>query len=241
MDKTILITGASKGIGRAIALRLAKEGFSLVIHYCQDELGARQTLQAVQDMGTVARMLSFDQRQRTLCREILEADMACHGPYWGVILNGGVSQDNAFPAMLDEEWDGVVETNLGGLYNVLRPVVMPMVSARKGGRIVALSSVSGMVGNRGQVNYSAAKAGIIGAMKALALELAKRKITVNCVAPGLIKTAMTENLPQEEAIALVPMRRMGEAWEVAGAVAFLCSEEAGYITRQVLAVNGGLV
>jgi 3-oxoacyl-[acyl-carrier protein] reductase len=142
--------------------------------------------------------------------------------------------------MEDADWDLVVNTNLGGFYNVLRPTVMPMVSARKGGRIVTLSSVSGMIGNRGQVNYSASKAGIIGATKALAVELAKRQITVNCVAPGLIETRMTEQVPVDMVRNLVPMQRIGRPAEVAGVVAFLLSDEAGYITRQVIAVNGGL-
>jgi 3-oxoacyl-[acyl-carrier protein] reductase len=166
--------------------------------------------------------------------------MAVHGPYWGVVLNAGITRDNAFPAMEDADWDAVVNTNLGGFYNVLRPVVMPMVAARAGGRIVTLSSVSGIIGNRGQVNYSASKAGIIGATKALAVELAKRRITVNCVAPGIIETRMTEHLPVETVRNMIPMQRLGRADEVAGAVAFLMSEEAGYITRQVISVNGGL-
>jgi 3-oxoacyl-[acyl-carrier protein] reductase len=166
--------------------------------------------------------------------------MAAHGPYWGIILNAGIARDAAFPAMSGEEWDSVLDTDLGGFYNALRPAVMPMVSARKGGRIVTISSVSGIMGNRGQVNYSAAKAGIIGATKALALELAKRQITVNCVAPGFIETQMTEGLPTEEIVKLIPMRRAGKPEDVAEAVAYLCSDGAGYVTRQVLSVNGGM-
>jgi 3-oxoacyl-[acyl-carrier protein] reductase len=143
--------------------------------------------------------------------------------------------------MAGEEWDAVLRTNLDGFYNVLQPLVMPMVSARKGGRIVTLSSISGMIGNRGQANYSAAKAGIIGATKALAIELASRKITVNCVAPGPVDTAMLEGAPMEEILKLIPMKRVGRPEEVAAAVAFLCSDDAGYITRQVIAVNGGMM
>ncbi len=241
MDRTVLVTGASKGIGRAIAQRLARDGFCVVVHYRSDRAGAEAALQAVRAAGTEGRLLGADIACREACRDALETDMAAHGPYWGVVLNAGVARDSAFPAMEDADWDTVVNTNLGGFYNVLRPVVMLMVSARKGGRIVTLSSVSGLTGNRGQVNYSASKAGIIGATKALALELAKRQITVNCVAPGIIETQMTEHLPADVVQKLIPMQRIGRPAEVAGAVAFLLSDEAGYITRQVISVNGGLV
>lgn len=241
LDRTILVTGASKGIGRAIALRLARDGFRIVVHYHSDEAGGQATLEDVRKAGADGRLIRFDISDRDGCRATLEADMAAHGTYYGVVLNAGITRDNAFPAMEDAEWDDVLGTNLDGFYNVLRPVVMPMVSARKGGRIVTLSSVSGIAGNRGQVNYSAAKAGIIGATKALSIELAKRAITVNCVAPGIIETQMVAGLPLEEMTKLVPLRRLGRPEEVAGTVAFLCSDEAGYITRQVISVNGGMV
>jgi 3-oxoacyl-[acyl-carrier protein] reductase len=241
MSRTILVTGASKGIGRAIALRLARDGFHIAVHFGKDKSGAEETLEAVRAAGAEGRLLTCDIANREQCRERLETDIAAHGAYYGAILNAGITRDGAFPALSDQDWDQVVDTNLGGFFNILHPLVMPMVSARKGGRIVALSSVSGMVGNRGQVNYSAAKAGIIGAVKALAIELAKRAITVNCVAPGLIETAMTEGLPAEEILKIVPLRRMGRPEEVAAAVAFLCSDEAGYITRQVISVNGGMI
>ncbi|MGH6881582.1 3-oxoacyl-ACP reductase FabG [Hypericibacter sp.] len=241
MSRTFLVTGASKGIGRAIALRLARDGFHIAVHYGKDKNGAEETLEAVRAAGSQGRLLSFDIADREQCRERLETDIAAHGAYYGAVLSAGITRDGAFPALSDQDWDQVVDTNLGGFFNVLHPLVMPMVSARKGGRIVALSSVSGLVGNRGQVNYSAAKAGIIGAVKSLAIELAKRAITVNCVAPGLIETAMTEGLPAEEILKIVPLRRMGRPEEVAAAVAFLCSDEAGYITRQVISVNGGMI
>jgi 3-oxoacyl-[acyl-carrier protein] reductase len=240
MTKRILVTGASKGIGRAIAQRLGRDGFTVVVHYHADRAGAEETAQAIAADGGGASLLGFDVSDREAARTALEGEMAEHGPFWGVVLNAGISRDAAFPAMEDADWDGVLSTNLDGFYNVLRPTVMPMVSARKGGRIVTLSSVSGLIGNRGQVNYSAAKAGIIGATKALALELAKRAITVNCVAPGIIETRMIADLPLDEVVKMVPMRRLGRPEEVAGAVAFLCSEDAAYVTRQVISVNGGL-
>jgi len=241
MTRTILVTGASKGIGRAIAQRLARDGFALVVHCRNDRASAEATVQEIRNGGQSARLLQFDIADRAAARATLEADIAAHGPYWGVVLNAGIARDAAFPALEDADWDQVIETNLDGFYNVLRPLVMPMVSARKGGRIVTLSSVAGIAGNRGQVNYSASKAGIIGATKALAVELAKRNITVNCVAPGVIETQMTEALPVDEVLKAIPMRRLGKPEDVAGIVAFLCSDEAAYITRQVISVNGGML
>lgn len=241
MDRTILVTGASKGIGRAIGARLARDRFRIVVHYGNDREGAEATLAAVRAEGGDGRTIGFDIADREACRTAIDADLAEHGPYYGIVLNAGIVRDAAFPAMEDSDWDVVVGTNLDGFYNVLKPAVMPMVSARKGGRIVTLSSVSGIAGNRGQVNYAATKAGIIGATKSLAIELAKRGITVNCVAPGVIETQMTSGLPLDDIAEMVPMRRLGRPEEVAAAVAFLCSDEASYITRQVLSVNGGMI
>jgi 3-oxoacyl-[acyl-carrier protein] reductase len=240
MTRTILVTGASKGIGRAIARRLAADGFSIAVHYGQDREGGEAALAEVRAEGRDGHLLQFDTADRQGCAAKLEAFISAHGPFYGAVVNAGIARDAAFPAMSGEEWDAVLTTNLDGFYNVLHPLVMPMVSARKGGRIVTLSSVSGITGNRGQVNYSAAKAGIIGATKALAVELAKRNITVNCVAPGLIDTQMSKDAPKELILEAIPMRRTGRPEEVAGAVSFLCSDDAAYITRQVLSVNGGM-
>jgi 3-oxoacyl-[acyl-carrier protein] reductase len=241
MSRVVLVTGASKGIGRAIAARLAGDGFTIVVHYGSDREGAAATLATIEGRGGSGRLIGFDLADRPACRAALEADLAAHGSYYGVVLSAGIARDNAFPALEDEDWDRVLDVDLGGFYNVLRPLVMPMVSARRGGRIVALSSVAGIIGNRGQVNYSAAKAGIIGAVKALAVELAKRNITVNCVAPGVIETQMTKDLALDHVMAAIPMRRIGRVEEVAAAVGFLCSDDASYVTRQVISVNGGMV
>lgn len=240
MSESVLVTGSSGGIGAAIALRLAKDNYDLVLH-CRSNREQADNLQSrINDLGRAARVLQFDISDREQCRDILEADIEHYGAYYGVVCNAGLARDNAFPSISGEDWDQVLRTNLDGFYNVLHPLIMPMIRRRKPGRIVTLSSASGVMGNRGQVNYSAAKAGIIGATKALAVELGKRYITVNCVAPGLIDTEMTGNLSVEEVLKIVPMRRVGKAEEVAGTISFLMSEDAAYITRQVISVNGGM-
>ena len=237
---SIFVTGASRGIGRAIALRLAREGYDIVLHCHARRDAADQVAAEIAALGRQTRVLQFDVAHREQAAQALLADVEQHGCYYGVVCNAGITRDNAFPAMPGEDWDSVLRTNLDGFYNVLNPLVMPMVRRRAAGRIVTLASVSGLIGNRGQVNYSAAKAGVIGATKALALELAKRDITVNCVAPGLIDTDMTEDAPVDEILKLIPARRAGKPEEVAAAVAFLMSPDAAYITRQVISVNGGL-
>ena len=238
MSKRVLITGSSRGIGASIARRLANE-YEVVLHARSksDEL-----LKMASELG--AKFITFDVADTAAAKEAIEADMEANGVYYGVILNAGITRDNTFVGLSDEEWFDVIDVNLNGFYNVLRPALMPMIRARKPARIVTLSSVSGIIGNRGQVNYSASKAGIIGASKALAVELASRGITVNCVAPGLIKTDMSEEILNsdflDEVLKAIPAKRAGEASEVAGLVKFLLSDEASYITRQVIGVNGGL-
>lgn len=241
MNSTVLVSGASKGIGRAIALKLAADGFTVVVHYHSDQQGAQATLAEINAQGGNGRLIQFDIGDRALCRERLEADIEQHGAYYGVVCNAGIVRDGAFPALTDDEWDDVIHTNLDGFYNLLKPCIMPMIGLRRGGRIVTLSSVSGIMGNRGQVNYSASKAGLIGATKALALELAKRRITVNCVAPGLIDTGIVSPEVESEALKMIPLKRMGQAEEVAGLVSYLMSDIAGYVTRQVISINGGLI
>ena len=222
--KKVIVTGSSRGIGKAIAESLRAAGYEVVTH-------------SVKSGGTD---LTFDVSDRAAAQAALEKWVAENGAPYGVVLNAGIAADNAFPAMAEEEWDRVLRTDLDGFYNVLKPLVLPMVQARSGGRIIAISSISGVIGNRGQVNYSAAKAGIIGAAKALAVELAKRKITVNCVAPGVIETEMIDGIFAEEVMKAIPMRRFGKPEEVAAAVKYLMSDEAAYVTRQVIQVNGGM-
>lgn len=240
MSKNVLVTGSSRGIGREIAIYLAKNGYDIVLHCNRNIQKAEEILKEIQTLGRQCRILQFNISNREECKKILLKDIEENGCYFGVVLNAGISKDNVFPAMEDNEWDDVLNTNLGGFYNVLRPIVMPMISSRIRGRIVTMSSISGLSGNKGQVNYSASKAGIIGATKALALELAKRGITVNCVAPGVIESDMTKDLPADELKKMIPMKRFGTPKEVASLVNYLMSEDASYITGQVISVNGGL-
>lgn len=241
--KRVLVTGAGSGLGKAIAIELGKQGFEVVLHYRNSVNGAMEAKKQIEDCGSTATLVQFDITNREQTKNALTQDIEENGFYYGIIANAGLTSDAAFPMMTDEDWDGVVHTNLDGFYNVVKPCIMPMIGAHEGGRIIAISSVSGIMGNRGQVNYSASKAGLIGAVKALALEVAKRNITVNAIAPGLIETNMAEldETVKKEILKMIPLKRMGQAQEVADLAAFLMSDKASYITRQVISINGGII
>lgn len=243
LERHVLITGASRGIGKAIALALCDQ-FTVVLNYRSNQEAAEAVATEISERGGQSRLLPFDIGDRKAAVAAIEADMAEHGAYWGVVLNAGITADAPLPAMDEVSWDRVVHTNLDGFYNVLKPIVMPMIRKKKGGRIVTMSSLAGVAGNRGQTNYAASKGGIIAATRSLAREVAKRQITVNSVAPGMIETDMTSGLDgdiAQEIIKSIPMRRMGKPEEIAGVVAFLFSPTAAYITGEVINVNGGLL
>jgi len=239
MSTTALVTGASRGIGRAIALALASDGHQVVINYLNDAAAAKATCDEISSRGGQAISSRFDVADADATRSALDRlSELLDEPISILVNNAGVASDKPFPKMSSEDWDRVINTTLRGFYNVTRTLVMPMVKKRWG-RIINISSLSGLMGNRGQVNYAAAKAGLIGATKALAKEVAKRGVTVNAVAPGLIATDMTTRLPAEITEA-IPLRRLGTAKEVAELVAFLASSKADYITGQVIGIDGGL-
>lgn len=234
--KRVLVTGASGGIGLAIVKAVLAAGYHVVAHYNSH---AESLVELQKEFGNKIQLIQFNVADRENCKTILENDVKENGAYFGVVLSSGICRDAAFPAMTDEYWDKVLDVNLNGFYNVLHPIMMPMCRKRKG-RIVTIASVSGVIGNRGQVNYSASKGGIIAASKALAVELASRNITVNSIAPGVIETEMIKDAPVDMILPAIPMHRVGKPEEVAATVVFLLSEGAGYITRQVISVNGGL-
>lgn len=238
-EKKILVTGASGGIGRAIAVDAAKSGYYVICHYNHGKEKAQETLSLIEKEGGRGELIQFDVTDRDQCKIRLDELLENHGSLWGVVNNAGINKDNTFAGLSGEEWDSVVHTNLDSFYNVLNPLVMPMCR-KKQGRIITIASVSGVIGNRGQTNYSASKAGIIGATKALAVELASRSITVNCIAPGIIETEMVKDAPVDLILQTVPMKRVGKPEEVSSLAVFLLSEQASYITRQVISVNGGI-
>lgn len=238
--RRVLVTGASRGIGRAIALALARDGFDLALNYFRSKAEAESAAAEIEALGQQAIPLCFDVADRDACAQAISADIEARGAYWGAVSNAGIHSDAPFPGLSGDAWDRVIRTNLDGFFNALQPVVMPMVRSRRGGRIVTISSLAGLAGNRGQVNYSASKAGLIGATKSLAQELAKRAITVNCIAPGWIQTEMLEGADLDALAGMVPLRRLGTPEDVASAVSFLMSPGASYITGQVISVNGGI-
>ena len=244
-DKKVLVTGASGGIGRAVAVAAAKEGYYVICHYNGSQAKAEETLNQIKAAGGQGELIQFDVSNREDCKAKLDDLTAKHGVLWGVVNNAGITRDNTFAAMSGDDWDKVIHTNLDSFYNVINPLLLPMASRKnkRGGRIITISSVSGVNGNRGQANYSAAKAGIIGATKALAVEVARRGITCNAIAPGVIETEMTKAIDPDVyqmIMSTIPMNRAGQPEEIASAVNFLLSEGAGYMTRQVLVIDGGM-
>ena len=233
------VTGASRGIGAAIASRLAHDGYDIVLNYRANQTAAELVAEEIRACGRQAWLLPFDVSDRVTARTALENLLNERGTPFAVVINAGITRDGLFGMLGDDDWDDVINTSLGGFFNVMRPLVRALLKARTG-RVVTMASVSGQMGNPGQVNYSAAKGGLIAATKALARECAKRNVTANVVAPGLIDTDMTKALPLEQMLPAVPLGRLGTVKEVAAAVSFLCSPDAGYITGQVLGVNGGL-
>jgi 3-oxoacyl-[acyl-carrier protein] reductase len=240
MSRRVLVTGGSRGIGRAIALAAARDGYDVTLTYKARADAAAEAVLEIEAEGGHADTLQIDIASRDATAEALEKSVSESGAFYGVVCNAGITADAPFPGMSGDAWDSVLRTNLDGFYNVLKPLTMPMIQLHQGGRIVVLSSVAGLTGNRGQVNYSASKAGLIGATRALSLELAKRKITVNCVAPGLIETDMLAGLPAKELASMIPLRRLGRPEEVAAVVGFLLSDAASYVTGETLSVNGGM-
>jgi 3-oxoacyl-[acyl-carrier protein] reductase len=239
MTPYALVTGASRGIGAAIAERLARDGWDIVLNFRSSRDAAEVVAERIRASGRAVELTPFDVSDRAAARAACEDLLARRGPPWALIINAGITRDGILAFMPDEDWDHVIGTSLGGFFNLVRPLVGAMLKARAG-RVVSIASVSGQMGNAGQVNYSAAKGGLIAATKALAREAAKRGLTANVVAPGLISTDMTKDLPVADMVKAVPMLRVGTCEEVAAAVAFLASRDAGYITGQVLGVNGGL-
>lgn len=239
MTKHVLVTGSSRGIGAEIARTLASDTRHVWVHYRSGKAEAQAVVAEIQALGFQASLLCFDVADRSACKAVLEAFIEEYGGFDIVVNNAGITRDAPFPGMTDEQWDDVLQTCLGGFYNVSRPLLMPMIRKRWG-RIVNMVSIAALHGNRGQSNYAAAKAGVIAASKSLAKEVASRGITVNAVAPGFIDTEMTEHISKDHIKQVVPMARVGRTEEVAAVVEFLCSDSASYITGEVINVSGGV-
>lgn len=240
--KYALVTGASRGIGKAIALRLAQQGYAVIINFLSNKESATQVMGEIQQAGGHAELLPFDASNPKEIEEALDQWEGNHPDEWisALVNNAGIRRDNVMFMMSDEDWHGVLDTNLNGFFYITRRLLKHMMPRRRGGRIINMASLSGLKGMAGQVNYSAAKAALIGATKALAQEVAPRNITVNAVAPGFISTDMTKELPEDELKKMVPVGRFGRPEEVAALVGFLASDEAAYITGEVININGGL-
>jgi 3-oxoacyl-[acyl-carrier protein] reductase len=238
-EKIALVTGASKGIGRAICVELAKSGYRIVANYMSDEKGAVDTLEMVRKAGSDGQIMQFDVSDFDQTQSAVDDILKENGSIDALINNAGITADGLFIMMPRKDWNAVIDINLSGFYNLTRPVLENMI-CRKHGAIVSIASIAGLIGNRGQANYSAAKAGLIGASRAVASEVARLGIRVNVVAPGLIETDMIKEAPMKNIKSLIPMARIGKPQEVARVVRFLCSEDASYITGQVISVNGGM-
>jgi 3-oxoacyl-[acyl-carrier protein] reductase len=240
MKRKALITGGSGGIGSAIAERLAADGMQVWIHYRNNPDRARQVADRITVSGGTASTIGFDVIDGEQSRQALEALLASEGPVDVVVHNAGITADAPFPGMQEAQWKSVIDTSLHGFFHVTRPLIMPMIRQRRG-RIVSISSIAALHGNRGQTNYAAAKAGLIGASRSLAKEVASRGICVNVVAPGFVDTGLIKDIPAELIREVVPMQRAGSPAEIAAVVAFLCSDEASYITGEVVNVTGGII
>jgi 3-oxoacyl-[acyl-carrier protein] reductase len=237
--KVALVTGASKGIGQAICVELAKSGYRIVVNYKSDEKGAVNTLEMVRKSGSDGNIMQFDVSNFEETQSAVDDILKQNGSIDVLVNNAGITADGLFIMMPRKDWQAVIDISLSGFYNVTKPVLEKMIRQRQGA-VVSIASLAGLVGNRGQANYSAAKAGLIGASRSVASEVARLGIRVNVVAPGLIETDMIKNAPVENIKTMIPMARIGKPQEVAGVVRFLCSEDASYITGQVISVNGGM-
>ena len=238
-EKVALVTGASKGIGQAICVELANSGYRIVVNYRSDEKGAIHTLEMVREAGSDGQIMQFDVSDFDQTQRAVDDILKQNGSIDALVNNAGITADGLFIMMPRRDWNSVIDTSLSGFYNVTKPVLEKMIRLKRGA-IVSIASVAGLLGNRGQANYSAAKAGLIGASRSVASEVARLGIRVNVVAPGLIETDMIKNAPVANIKALIPMARIGKPREVARVVRFLCSDDASYVTGQVISVNGGM-